>query len=402
MVAPGGVVRAGAPAGLPQGDPGQPTYESVQGAAPLVTDRTIANWHGQFTDPTNGVTYGYNMVGGDPALNHDTTIPVDLIPIDVTFSKQGGFALKGSDVVARVLASPLFNGADFSTTPTVTSAADADGNVQVIPGGELSAGNTDSQYLDALMRSQFNKVGTGYHVRLGHPTVMSPWTMDCSKAGGAAFVNARGVAYGMCNNFPFDAPWGQWRLDPTHLVIFVSRNIVVGSARGCCFLGFHTAGRVEGRGSGVISGQGAQPVQTWMITTYIDPGLYRPATSPMESTIEVLGHEIAEWADDPFATNVVNHWYSPLPPQDGCSDLMETGDAVDTIKYSLPGNTFDTGPYADGRWHLQDINFLPFFSRESPNLTSQATQSPSARIGRYSFMGDLNPYDVFHGPAPAC
>ena len=28
-------------------------------------DETVHHWHGSFTDPTNGVTYDYNMVGNE-------------------------------------------------------------------------------------------------------------------------------------------------------------------------------------------------------------------------------------------------------------------------------------------------------------------------------------------------
>src|SRR5437764_15026927 len=32
----------------------------------LPTTRTVTHWWGSTTDPDNGVTYGYNMVGADP------------------------------------------------------------------------------------------------------------------------------------------------------------------------------------------------------------------------------------------------------------------------------------------------------------------------------------------------
>jgi hypothetical protein len=35
-----------------------------------------------------------------------------------------------------------------------------------IPGGILSPGNTSNQLEDATMRSQFNELGSGYHVIL--------------------------------------------------------------------------------------------------------------------------------------------------------------------------------------------------------------------------------------------
>ena len=46
--------------------------------------------------------------------------------------------------------------------------------------------------------------------------------------------------------------------------------------------------------------------------------------------------------------------------------------------------------------------FLPWFSREAPNLTSQPTQTPSTNIGRYAFLGDLNPFPGFREPASGC
>ena len=91
-----------------------------------------------------------------------------------------------------------------------------------------------------------------------------------------------------------------------------------------------------------------------------------------------------------------------MPPQNGCGRYLEVGDPVDSIVYSLPGNSFDAGPWADGAWHLQDTVFLPWFARQAPNTTSQPTQQPSALGGRYTFMGDLNPFAQFHQPASGC
>ena len=37
--------------------------------------------------------------------------------------------------------------------------------------------------------------------------------------------------------------------------------------------------------------------------------------------------------------------------------------------------------------------------RTAPNTISEPTQSPSTNIGRYTFMGDLNPFPGFRQPA---
>src|SRR5438105_12197534 len=57
------------------------------GADVLPTTKTVAHWFGQTTNPHNGVTYGYNMVGSDPKSCRgaacSTTIEADITPIIV-------------------------------------------------------------------------------------------------------------------------------------------------------------------------------------------------------------------------------------------------------------------------------------------------------------------------------
>src|SRR5262245_38730739 len=77
---------------------GKPIFTTVGGASPLPTDKTVPHWFGSYTDPTNGVTYGYNMVGnGDPrTYSGTTTVPTEIIPMNFTFST--GQSFNGSDV----------------------------------------------------------------------------------------------------------------------------------------------------------------------------------------------------------------------------------------------------------------------------------------------------------------
>src|SRR6476661_2318083 len=57
---------------------------TIGGATVLPTTRTVAHWHGTATDPSNGKTYGYNMVGADPfsctGSGCDSTVKVDITP----------------------------------------------------------------------------------------------------------------------------------------------------------------------------------------------------------------------------------------------------------------------------------------------------------------------------------
>ncbi len=132
-------------------DESAPTSARFHGEGPHVGARTIQHWTGEATNPVNGVTYSYSMVGVDPATGGDATITVDIVPINVTVRGQ---AFNGSDLVPAVLASPLFQEGDYSSTGAASKTTGAKGL-----GGPLSAGNVDVQLLDATMRSQFNKVG---------------------------------------------------------------------------------------------------------------------------------------------------------------------------------------------------------------------------------------------------
>jgi hypothetical protein len=92
----------------------------------------------------------------------------------------------------------------------------------------------------------------------------------------------------------------------------------------------------------------------------------------------------------------------------GCTGVLETGDPVVGIGFTVGTNTFRQGPtpvgtqVADGAFHPEDEVFLPWFMRTAPNTISQPTQSRSTNIGRYTLMGDLNPFPGFRQPATGC
>ncbi len=393
---------------LPVYNPAGAQFTTVAGAKPLSTDKTIPYWHGQFTDPTNATTYGYNMVGTDPASNTASTVPVDVIPLNLVFTGSGGYALNGADVVDRTVNSPVFTTRDYSTTAEVSGATDPKtGVTPVLPGGTLSPGNVGVQYEDAVMRSQFNKTGSsGYHVNLGQPTVAAPVTIKVPANQGLAFQNSGHVPLGLVSISWFSGQiqslMGQMHVDPTHVPIFLTDNVMlyIGNTSNCCVIGYHGATKAPGNGTGPSGAQGSQQLQTFAYAAYTTPGTFNPSRDPFLRDIHALSHEIAEWGDDPFVNNAVDPWVTPTAPQYGCTSLLETGDPVVGIGFTLPGNTYDTGTFADGFFHPEDEVFLPWFARQDPNTTAQATQSGTG--GRYTLMGDLNPYPGFRQPATGC
>jgi hypothetical protein len=396
-----------------------PGFEEQGGVTPLADAKTVEHWSGSFTDPTNSQTYSFTMVGKRPSTNGSSTTPTDIIPVRIVFDANGGYALDGTSKVHAVEASPLFQSNDYSTVPgyaTITDGAgtatpDDDYLANSHTPGVLSAGNV-GQLEDVTMRSQFNKVGTGYHVILGAPTEHPTVTLKVPVGKGQAFqTSSRGIIYGLVDSHWFSTQMmnilGSNQIDASHLPIVLTDNVMLFDAKtggNCCTIGYHGAAIPIGVGAGSTNGNGKQQVQTFIFSAYSTPGLF--GGTDYIADIHALSHEVAEWGDDPFVNNWVNPWITPTAPQYGCTPILETGDPVVGIGFNIAGNTFpDDGTsnaWHDGTWHPEDEVLLPWFSREAPNHTSEPTQTPSPNIGRYSLMGSLNPYPGFRQPATGC
>jgi hypothetical protein len=387
---------------------------TLGGASVLPTTRTVTHWWGQATDPTNGVSYGYNMIGANPfsctGSDCDVTIEVDITPIIVNID---GLTFSGSDVLAATLNSPLFTGVDHGLTPAATNSGFARG-----AGGELSVGDAGQalQLQDVTMRAQFNlsSPGSPYHLRL-HPNILPAVTINVPVNQGTLLQSGRGVVFA-------DVDIGWWsaqinnlitKADPTHLPLYLTDSVMSYTGNNpfnCCVIGYHGT-RAVGNGGGSTNSNGNAVVQTFAWASWVPPGLYARPNGGVYwalQDIHAISHEIAEWADDPFVNNTVQPWLTPTAPQYGCSGILETGDPVVGIGFALGTNTYAQGPNpngtqsADGYYHPEDEVYLPWFVRTAPNTTSEATQAPSANIGRYTLMGDLNPFPGFRQPATGC
>jgi hypothetical protein len=393
---------------------------TIGGAKPLSTTRTVAHWFGSTLDPNNGVTYGYNMVGADPYNCSGSacaaTVETDIIPLNVVV---GGMQFNGTDVVGPTLASPQFALNDYGSTPFATNSALARG-----PGGVLSQGDAGNQLQlqDATMRAQFNQTGSSaYHLGL-NPTVHAPITIVVPGNKGTLLQSGRGVIFASVN-----VQWWATQIqnldtslgyvEPTHLPLYLTNKILLHiglDPTNCCIIGFHGAGPVPSGNEtayGPGHGNGNQPIQTFAWASWVTPGIYARPNGGVNwalQDIHAISHEVAEWADDPFINNFVEPWLTPTAPQYGCTNILETGDPVVDIGFAMGTNTFDQGlnpngtQSADGYYHPEDEALLPWFMRTAPNTVSEPTQSPSPNIGRYTLMGDLNPFPGFRQPATGC
>jgi hypothetical protein len=396
------------------------TMGGVGGASVLPTTRTIPHWWGSTLDPQDGITYGYNMVGADPntcvGAACDVTVEVDVTPIDLNID---GMTFRGSDVLDATLASPQFAPNDYGFTPYVTT--DPWGLAERSPGGVLSQEDAGIplQMQDASMRAQFGKTGASpYHLRL-HPNVLPTVTIDVPPGEGFLFRSGRGVLFAGVVITWFGATLQHLNTtaDPTHLALYLTDDTVAGTSHGrfpCwCIGGFHgVLAAPPNAGIGSAHSNGNAPVQTFAWTSYFSPGLFaRPDGGrywPLQD-INALTHEISEWANDPFVSNILELTpVIPGFPQYGCSGYLETGDPAGSGSFALGTNTFRQGPNpngsqsADGYYHPEDVVTLPWFLRLGPNLMSEPTQTPTPNVGRYTFMGTLEHWPALNGPPPKC
>lgn len=339
----------------------KPMFTTDGGAPAFRTSRTIAYWSSSFTDPTNGVTYPYTMVGTSPfAGSGQTTIPTVIIPFRFVFAD--GTVMDGGGDVAATLASPIFSKYTYP----------------------LSA-NDHTQYGDAIQRAQFNKIGTGYHVRLGAPEILPTQTIAVPANQGFAFLGARGAVVAL-----MDISWFSNKLYNAINSLHVSSRSVpivlthntftwIGNPNNCCVLGYHGA-------TSSLNGNGDQQVQTYIYAAFITPRTFSHFDEPGSGLgdIHALSHEVSEFYDDPFVNNIVNPWLTPTAPQYGCTAFLETGDPVVGFWFPLPGNPQVN---ANGVWHPEDEVYFSWFARQSPSI---------AFSGKYNYMG------TFTSPAQGC
>lgn len=281
-----------------------------------------------------GKMYVVKMVGANPMLStRATTVPVQVIPVALTFSD--GTLLDGTGDVHILTSSPIF------------------------VNGTYQEGTT--QYGDALMREEFWKYTStsGYHLLLGSPTILATEQVTVPAADG--FVkNTHGKKTGYVTYEWFVRtvqPQILLRraIDPHTLTLFLTRTTRALQPGGyCCFEGYHSAFD-ETTQSG--------PVTYTAVWANVSRGL-----------VSTMGHELAEWMNDPFYTNSVPRWVNPTTL--GCGGgKLEVGDPTTAWVFKVNG------------FELEDMTFYSWFTRAQPSIGIG---------GQYDMLGQLT------SPASVC
>lgn len=324
-----------------QADGSTAQFSTVGGQYALSTNNTIPYFSGSFS--SGGSTYQYQMVG---SLSKATTIPYYIIPVKF-----------------------VFDPADL-TNPANSNVRDATGDVQnvinspVFQGATAANGcsTTAPQYGTSEQAATFTGLNVKACVQQVFPTVTV--NVPVNQAAQVRSVSARVDAKWFASlenklDNQFQVPANAVPLVLVHNTFLYTNN----NWHDCCILGWHGAANVTANAaaSGNVSGNGNQPVQTFMFASYNSYGLFRMydangniITAPI-ADIHALSHEVGEWLNDPFVHNFAPAWSVPFEPQYGCSGILEVGDPL--VGYSP--NFASTG------WHPQDLILAPWFMRPS-------------------------------------
>src|SRR5258708_12730998 len=91
---------------------------TVGGAEPQPSTDTLTHFFRTAFNPLDSTTFGFNMVGQDPALQRSTTITVDVTPLNVTV---GGRTFNGTDILQPPLTSPAFTTTNYTSPQSMTN-----------------------------------------------------------------------------------------------------------------------------------------------------------------------------------------------------------------------------------------------------------------------------------------
>jgi len=299
---------------------------------------SVPHFYGTFASA--GKTFPFTLVGANPQAGGTTRIPTQLIAVSLFFEdfldEKGEPLLLGpSPILQRVLNSPNFRIASYATG--------------------------DTQFADAVQRAQFFRImGQDWHTLLAPPELLHPVVIEVPRGMAKVFRNTTtGAVYALVNTAFFVSHLNTIvQLEDLHsdaLPIFLTSNIFLApdlDVKRCCVLGFHTAFETG------PSGKSPQ-VQTLIWASWIDEGVMGNGVAD----VTPLSHEISEWMNNPFGTNLVPAWQSPAGTG-VCQDNLETADPVATLPNATVQVNID-----DFTFHPHNQVLLPWFTRQNPSDT---------------------------------
>lgn len=346
----------------------RPTGLAATASTPGVD--TIVTFNGTYNTPgydnagnPNRKWY-YNMAGRSPEYPGTTTFNAPIIPVSIDLRNYDGsprylngvrLYLDATQYVDKVVGSPVFSKAKFSTSERPT------------------------QITDAVQRAEFwDNFEDGWHTMLA-PAVKTPRVMVLIRGtyrfatysdGTLAYVLVDGATFGSLlfpANFPFTATdlatpigaaeaAGDITTQDISTFLFPDTYLYSGDPSNCCVLGYHTYDFEPG------VPENGNRVRKYVLnySSWISPGIFGSFQD-----VTATSHEIAESFNDPFVVDDGVHNLTPwwLAPNGNCQNDLEVGDVIEGLPRAVYPITMPNG----FTYHPQNEALLQWFEFKSPS-----------------------------------
>src|SRR5262249_21897570 len=184
------------------------------------------------------------------------------------------------------------------------------------------------QFADAVQRAEFFRImGQDWHTLLDAPQVLKPVVIEVRRGMAKVYRNtSTGAVYALVDTAFFVSQLNTIvqlaDIRPDALAIILTSNVFLTpdvDLKRCCVLGFHTSFETG-------DSTDVRQVQNLICASWIDQGVLCSSVAD----VTPLSHEISEWMNNPFGTNIVPSWQSP-GGIGGCQSNLETADPVATL-----------------------------------------------------------------------
>jgi hypothetical protein len=352
---------------------------------------SLVNFNGHYfadgftSDGTPNTHWYTNIVGNPPQMHGTTTLNAPVVPVTLDLRNFDGSPrfVNGQPLISRpdafvtpTLNSPVFQKADYTSSPVPTQITDAVQRAEFF-------GQEKDDWHTLLAPS----VKTGRTMVLTRGTYLFALNADGSccefvLVDFGTFINALFPATADDTTTPVGAAENAGDITTKDMSTFLFPNTYLFEGNLCCVLGFHSYDFEPGDDSnGNVEKRYVLNYSSW-----ISPGLFGGGFED----VTALSHEIAETYNDPFVASDGVHDVTPwwLAPNGNCQNDLETGDVIEGLPNGVFPITMNGMTY-----HPQNEALLQWFEFESPS---------SAIDGAYSYPNEQTLTSLSSPQNPGC
>jgi hypothetical protein len=391
---------------------------------------SVPNFSGAYSTPGFGPSgkpqsnWIFNTLGNPPATTGTTTLNAPIVPVSLDFRNADGSprfvrVVNGKAITCGIPREPGCRPLFFDATPFIQRVLDS----PVFSNAMYTSSAAPTQFADAVARAEYQGARADWHTLLA-PSVKTTRTMvinqdpTCGigrgKGGHCNYLYALNPDGGCCFVVLIDVTTFETELFPPTFQFPPPTTTPVGAAeaagdittkdvatfffppaylfipvkhaRPCCIGGFHSIDEEPGDASN------GNLLRVFVVnySTWFQPNFF---LDPTILDVTGLSHEVSEIYNDPFVTALdgvsdVTPWW--LSPNGNCQDDLEVGDVIEGLPHQVFPITMPTanGPFT---YHPQNEALLQWFEFQSPS---------SAINGAYSYP-DITTLTALSAPQKA-